>query len=124
MVDLTDNQYLLDYQARYEGVDQGLWEGSKAERDALRARGINPKYFRPYLAGPYRGFEFSGDFADDLRRLNELYIADGGQNAEGVGRSPTGAAGFDYKAALDSLFEHYPDVETKSGQHYLNISIH
>lgn len=90
------------------------------QRRELRARGINPRFFDPRLSGAFQGFDFSGDFAQDLRSLNELY--EGSQEIDLD--SLTGEGGIDalvptrggnvddYRSALDSLFMEYPDQAT------------
>ena len=122
------NAFLDQWRSGYEGVDMSVPNLSKQERQALRQRGINPKHFRPYLAGPFKGFEFSGDFGQDLQALNQLYTDAGGQMMSGDAKSPQGMQGFNYKSALDALFQQYPDQQT-FGQSpdnrnlYMNVGI-
>lgn len=92
---------------------------TEKQKQGLRDRGINPQSFDPRLVGDFTGFDFSGDFGQDLQSLNQMYQTEptGPQfGQEDLAYNPNRPAernrGEDYRRALDALFEQYPEQET------------
>ena len=88
--------------------------------DELRARGINPEHYSPRLSGAFGGYQFTGNFEEDLEALNAIYEAEKSSvrsQADDVRGEQDGALDTvkhdeDYRSALDKLFTEYPEVET------------